>query len=122
MSFQKPINQSISPVLKLTSALVLTSFQCQVIDENDPPTAVDLNSSGIPETAPIGTVIGILSTVDEDVGQTHTYKVLNFNNITNGCKSIDIGSVLRLFCNLYVGTYFQNSLWNFVILEQKNLQ
>ena len=53
---------------------------------NDPPTEIFLNSSGIPETASIGTVIGTLSTADQDRGQTHIYRVIPFGNVTGPCK------------------------------------
>lgn len=33
-----------------------------------------------------GTVIGTLSTVDEDQHQSHTYRVLPFGNVSDDCK------------------------------------
>ncbi|XP_022098055.1 protocadherin Fat 4-like [Acanthaster planci] len=54
------------------------TFAIMVQDENDAPTAVRLSATAIPETSPdsataVGTVIGVLTTNDEDRGDSHTY-------------------------------------------------
>ena len=55
---------------------------------NDQPTGILLNHSSVPENSPPGTVIGTLSSVDEDKGQTHVYSVLPFGNVTDSSECI----------------------------------
>ena len=49
-------------------------FTITVNDLNDIPTGVTLSSQGIPEKID-GTVVGAVSTIDQDSGDTHTYTV-----------------------------------------------
>lgn len=52
-------------------------------DVNEAPSDLDLVGREIDESTPIGTLIGILSTIDPDAGDTHTY------SYTNGCSACD---------------------------------
>ena len=47
-----------------------------VTDVNDVPTAVDIQPGQVIAFDPVGTVIGTLSTEDEDAGDTHTYELI----------------------------------------------
>lgn len=49
------------------------SFVIQILDENDLPTAMQLSQSSIPENETVGTLIGTLTTSDEDTDDTFTY-------------------------------------------------
>lgn len=61
-----------------------------VTDVNETPTNVTLSSTNIPETAPIGSVVGTLGTVDPDVGDSFSYELLS------GTSSFEVvGSQLR---------------------------
>ena len=55
------------------------TFTINVIDEHEPPTAITLNNDTVKENAVIGTVIGILTTEDEDIIDRHTYTVKGEN-------------------------------------------
>jgi parallel beta-helix repeat protein len=44
---------------------------------NDPPTDISLSGSSVKEGAAVGAVVGLLSAVDPNVGQTHTFALLN---------------------------------------------
>ena len=68
---------------------------------NDPPTEVVLNSTGVPENSPAGTIIGPLSTKDEDLGQTHTYQVLEIANVSDASELDErtrVAAVLYFLC------------------------
>lgn len=47
-----------------------------VADVNEAPTELNLSNASISEDAPIGSVIGVLSTTDQDVGDSHVFEVL----------------------------------------------
>ena len=47
-----------------------------ILDVNDRPTLVELNSKGVLENSPGGTLVGWLHTIDEDVGQSHSYSII----------------------------------------------
>lgn len=59
----------------LDKALTVT-----VLDVNEPPTAVTLSASSVPENQPPGTTVGTLGALDPDAGQTHTFAV-----VSDGC-------------------------------------
>lgn len=70
-------------------------FTITVNDSNDVPTAVNLSSSSVNENSILGTVIGVLSTVDADAGQTFTYSlVTGVGSVNNSLFSI-VGNQLR---------------------------
>eukprot|EP00117_Sycon_ciliatum_P021146 scpid22649/ scgid18623/ Cadherin-related tumor suppressor; Protein fat len=75
-------------------------FNVSVINENDPPTEVVLNSTGVAEDSPLGTDIGTLSTKDGDIGQTYTYTVLPYLNITDSSMFGIHGNTLILLRRL----------------------
>ena len=50
------------------------AFEITVLNENEAPTDINLSNDTIAENATIGTVVGTLSAVDPDVGDTHTYR------------------------------------------------
>ncbi len=51
-------------------------FTISIQNINDAPSAITLSKSDIDEDAEPGSIIGTLSTTDQDVGDTHTYEVL----------------------------------------------
>ncbi|MGC9503221.1 Ig-like domain-containing protein [Baaleninema sp.] len=44
---------------------------------NTPPIAIDLSSDRVAENSPTNTLVGILSTLDPDAGDSHTYSLLD---------------------------------------------
>ena len=52
------------------------AFEITVLNENEAPTDINLSNDTIAENATIGTVVGTLSAVDPDVGDTHTYALI----------------------------------------------
>ena len=46
-----------------------------VTDANDAPTAIALSATTVAENATVGTVVGTLSTTDQDAGDAHTYTI-----------------------------------------------
>jgi gliding motility-associated-like protein len=51
-------------------------FTISIIDVNDPPTDINISSNQIPENRPSNTVIGQLSTIDQDAGNTFIYTLV----------------------------------------------
>ncbi len=47
-----------------------------VTDVNEAPTAIALSSSTVAEAEPVGTVVGILTSADQDAGETFTYSLV----------------------------------------------
>ncbi|NCR09221.1 MAG: hypothetical protein GPI95_13180 [Microcystis aeruginosa LG13-11] len=54
-----------------------TAFNITVNNVNEAPTAIQLSNTNIQENSPNGTVIGTLTTTDPDLGDTHTYELIN---------------------------------------------
>lgn len=57
--------------------LINKQFTLTLNDVNEAPTDLTLSNNTVDESNPIGTVVGILSTTDEDDGQTHTYTLVS---------------------------------------------
>ncbi len=55
---------------------VSQEFEITVTDANEAPSGIALSNDDINEDAPVGSVIGTLSTTDEDTDDTHSYEVL----------------------------------------------
>ncbi len=51
-------------------------FTIAVNDVNDAPSDIAMDITNIDENVPVGTLIGNISTTDQDAGDTHTYAVL----------------------------------------------
>lgn len=58
---------------------VIRNFVIQVLDRNDTPTGVVLSPSSVPENAGSNRVIGTLSGVDQDAGDTFSYFLVGSN-------------------------------------------
>ncbi|MBE9168127.1 tandem-95 repeat protein [Pleurocapsales cyanobacterium LEGE 06147] len=52
-------------------------FEIEVINVNDIPLDIELSNISLDENSSNGTIIGILSTLDPDAGDTHSYTLLN---------------------------------------------
>lgn len=62
--------------------------------ENSTPTAVDLAPSAVAENSPVGTMVGTLSTTDDDAGDTFTYTlVAGAGDTDNALFTIDGAAV-----------------------------
>ena len=67
---------SLSIRVRVTDSVGATleeSFTITVTDVNEAPTDITLTPSSIVEDQPIGSTVGTLAAVDEDIGQTHTF-------------------------------------------------
>jgi VCBS repeat-containing protein len=60
-------------------------FAITVNDVNDPPTDIGLDNTGVDENEPVNTVVGNLSTTDQDTDDSHTYSLVD----TGGCAGPD---------------------------------
>lgn len=73
-----------------------TTVTINITDANDTPTAIAISGSHVKENSAIGTVVGILSTTDEDPADTHIYSILN----NPGNKFTIVGNELRVAANI----------------------
>lgn len=79
-----------------TGRTATTTLTINVMDANDTPTLVSLSSATIPENSATGTVVGLLSTADEDVADTHTYSLVS----NPGGYFTIVGNELRVASNI----------------------
>lgn len=52
-------------------------FSVRIRDINEAPTVVSLDGNGVIENASAGTVVGSLSSIDPDLGDSHSYELVN---------------------------------------------
>jgi len=52
-------------------------YEIPFTGENSPPTDITLSNSSVPENSPGGTLVGTLSAVDPDAGETFDFELLN---------------------------------------------
>ena len=66
-----------------------------VTNVNETPTDVNLSSSSIMESQPVGTAVGTLSTTDPDAGNTFTYSLVSGSGSTDNASFTISGSSLQ---------------------------
>lgn len=88
--------------------LVENTFTLNVINTNDAPTDILLSKVDVDENLPIGTVIGTLTAVDEDVFDTHTFQLVSGTGSTDNLKVAITGSLLTT--NAMYNFELQNTL------------
>ncbi|MFN7768643.1 MAG: cadherin domain-containing protein, partial [Planctomycetaceae bacterium] len=67
-----------------------SAFNIEIQNVNEAPTNITLSNSTVPENQPVGTVVGIFSTDDPDIGDTFTYTLVGgTGDIDNACFTID---------------------------------
>jgi murein DD-endopeptidase MepM/ murein hydrolase activator NlpD len=70
-------------------------FTITVTNVNDPPTSLSLSWTSLEENLPVGTIVGTLSTTDQDIGDTHTFTLVSgVGSTDNGFYAIS-GSSLK---------------------------
>lgn len=76
------------------NALYTKTFVIVVTDVNEAPTNILLSDTTIKEGLPVGTLVGQLSSIDEDNGATHTYSlVTGLGDTDNGLFTINSNSL-----------------------------
>lgn len=73
----------------------IATVSITVTPVNDTPTQLLLSKSNVPENQPINTVVGALSTIDPDAGDTFTYSLVSGAGDTDNASFNIIGSQLR---------------------------
>ena len=74
----------------------IKSFIIAVNDLNEAPTRLLLSNSTIQENNPVGTQIGLLSTEDQDIGDTHEFMLVPGVGIADNNRFTIVGNELRL--------------------------
>ena len=64
-------------VQDFTGLFLDKAFVLSVVDVNETPTAVGLSNSSVPENSGSGAVVGDLTTVDQDAGDSFTYSLVS---------------------------------------------
>src|SRR5207253_299828 len=62
---------------------------------NSPPTDIALSNSSVVENSPLGTVVGTFSTIDPDIGDTHTYTLVAGVGATDNAAFSIVGAQLQ---------------------------
>ncbi|MCL4204328.1 MAG: cadherin repeat domain-containing protein, partial [Pirellulaceae bacterium] len=75
-----------------------------VIDVNEEPTAVLLTPNSVSQETMIGDVIGLLATVDPDIGDAHTYELVEGEGADDNFRFAILGDELRLASELDLTT------------------
>jgi hypothetical protein len=76
-------------------AFIESTFTITVTDTNDTPTAIALDNQEIAENQDAGTAVGLLTTTDADVSDSHTYSLVAGSGDTdNGFFTIDGDSLV----------------------------
>ncbi|WP_020529691.1 cadherin domain-containing protein [Flexithrix dorotheae] len=70
-------------------ATVEEQFTIKITNDNDVPTLIEINNNRIPETIAVNSVVGTLSTVDADGGNTFTYALTGTGNDNSHFVIID---------------------------------
>jgi hypothetical protein len=71
-------------------------FTVSILNVNEAPTDIELSKDSIEENSPIGTIIGTLTAIDPDIGDTHQFAlVAGAGDTDNGRFTID-GNALKL--------------------------
>lgn len=73
-------------------------FTITVLDrqETSPPTLLNLSSTSVTENVPAGSVVGTLSAVDPDPGESITYTLVDENGTTDNAAFQIVGNQLRI--------------------------
>ncbi|WP_205370135.1 cadherin domain-containing protein [Thermoleptolyngbya sp. PKUAC-SCTB121] len=67
-----------------------------VTNVNEAPTAINLDPQSVDENVPIGTEVGIFTTIDPDFVDTHTYTLVSGTGDTDNASFTIVGNQLRL--------------------------
>jgi LPXTG-site transpeptidase (sortase) family protein len=60
------------------------SFSITILNANDPPTGINLSASSINENIAANSTVGVLSSIDQDANDTHTYALVNPGGVCSG--------------------------------------
>ncbi|MEZ4885108.1 MAG: cadherin domain-containing protein [Chitinophagales bacterium] len=80
------VYDAVSTIEFVSNAIIGTVNKPTTIQENNPPTDINISSSGIQENQPIGTVVGAFTTADEDDGQTFAYSLVSGEGDTDNAS------------------------------------
>ncbi|MEK9986738.1 MAG: cadherin domain-containing protein, partial [Opitutae bacterium] len=102
---KKPADYETTPQLEVIigardsgRSTVEIAFTLTVNDGNDAPVDIFLSQNEVNETSPIGHEIGVLSTIDPDLADVHSYAVLAMDGDPTGSESVFVidGNLLKV--------------------------
>jgi gliding motility-associated-like protein len=89
------------------NASVVKTFTLTANDLNEAPTNMTLTGDSILELEPINTLIGTLSSLDEDAGATHTYTLTaGVGDTDNALFAINSNSLVSTVTYTFAGQYY----------------
>jgi mRNA-degrading endonuclease HigB of HigAB toxin-antitoxin module len=77
------------------------AFTINVTDVNEAPTNIFLSNNNVPEGKPVNTIVGTFSTIDPDIGGTHTFALVSGS-----------GSVDNVFFNIQGNALRTSAVFN----------
>jgi subtilisin-like proprotein convertase family protein len=83
-----------------------------VINQNETPTDISLSANSLNENLPAGTIVGLLSTTDQDVGESFVYGLVPQSGSLDHTAFTTVGSTLRTTRPL---DFEQQPVYNLVI-------
>ncbi len=97
LDFENPAMDQYTYIIEVTDSGALTdtaTITINVSDTNDDPTDISLTPSSVVEHQPAATVVGALSTTDQDAGDSHSYSlVAGTGDTDNGSFQINGSNV-----------------------------
>ncbi len=84
-------------VYGVTDGLVadVATVTITVVGRNFAPIGLELSASTVGEELPIGTLVAILTAIDTDIGDTHTFSLVSGGGSTDNAKFQIVGNELR---------------------------
>ena len=82
------------------AAFLTESERFELANFNRPPTDLDLSASAVADNQPAETVVGLLSTIDPDTGEPHTYSLASGTGDTDNDAFTIVGNQLRAKASL----------------------
>ncbi len=78
-----------------SAASIQQSFSLSILDANDAPSDITLNSSAIAENQNVGSTVGNFSTTDQDAQSSFTYSLISGSGATDNNSFSIVGNTLR---------------------------
>ena len=79
---------------KASDITIVRSFNIQIVNLPDAPISINISNTNMPESSPIGTVVGALRTYDDDPNDTFIYQFSSGAGSTDNSHFTILGNVL----------------------------
>lgn len=76
-------------------AAIQRQFSVQIVDVNEAPTTLSLSNAAVAESKPLGTVVGLLSSLDPDTVSSHSFELISGVGDLDNSRFEIVGNELR---------------------------